>query len=266
VQATPWFLVLLIALACIGGCYAIYCLSALGNRVTPLRWMLVVGMLLASILFIALTFLFNTSYDRPTWWQTLWPAITIAQNTIAPPISWVALLFVPMILRHGLRAALILLGLGYVLWSGFTLDLNYAIAGSAWANLIMMIWTCMLLIVAPLWVLRARTQRQQAFGLTIPLLIALIAIVPLEAMARAAPHLLTDIFDIYRYIPHSDEWSVGIGVRPPNQFVPILLRTGTQAVTLYVNWLLIVFLYWGLARLRQISPPSISVVGGAKGA
>ena len=114
----------------------------------------------------------------------------------------------------------------------------------------MSIWTLMLLVVTPLWVLRARTRRQQILGLTIPLLMALAAIAPLEAMARAAPYLLTDVFDLYRYVPHSAENSVGVGIRPVDQLVPILQQNAMQAAALFVNWLLFVLLYGGLTRVK----------------
>jgi hypothetical protein len=250
----PWFLPLLVLLILTGWGYAFFTLLAQGKQISWLPWLVAMIIVLASVLMMAL---FSSPQGWPAWWTLMW----MLQNALAMPVtSWLAFAAVPLALRSGLRAALLVLGLGFITWEGFSLDFTYALAGSAWANLMLLIWTLMLLVIAPLWVLRARSRLQQVLGLTIPLLLALVAIVPLEAMARAAPWLVTDIFELSRYLPDSGENSVGVGTRAARQLLPILRQNGIEAGALLINWLLIVLLYDRLGRVKRRPVGSASAV------
>src|SRR5690606_25236161 len=86
-------------------------------------------------------------------------------------------------------------------------------------------------------------------ALVVPVLLALVAVVPLETMARVAPYLLTDHFDLYHYVPDAGGTINGVGFWVHEPFLPALWRNIDKARTVLLHWVLVVALY---RRLEQV--------------
>ncbi len=155
----------------------------------------------------------------------------------------VVALGLPLARRHGLSASLLVVASGFALWEG-TFDLTYGLGGTFWGDTMWTILAACLLVVSPLWVLRARSSRRQAWGLLVPTLVALAAVVTINAVVRTDPGLIKRLLN-GRALVHDVPFAYGISVGSlgPAQLLPLLLRDGVTVAQLFLALLLAVVLY-----------------------
>jgi hypothetical protein len=112
------------------------------------------------------------AHIRDIVWLGVWGMSFLAVKLIA------VMLGLPLARRHGLTAILFVVGFVYPIYSGIE---NPAYAISLWTDSRLLIWTvelavpALMLVVGPLWSLRAGSGRWRALGLLLPVCVALTA-------------------------------------------------------------------------------------------
>jgi len=161
----------------------------------------------------------------------------------------VALLGLPLARRHGPVAALGVAAAGFVLWEE-TFDLTYGLANTFWADAMVATLGLLLLLVAPICVLRARSVRWQAWGLLLPAAIALAGVATVNAIVRTDPAVLG-----LAALPGAldSDHAISYGSLGRGYLVPLLLRDGLTVVQVLTALVLTLVLY-GRARVAETAP------------
>ncbi len=170
----------------------------------------------------------------------------------------VVALGLPLARRHGLAAAVFVAATGFALWAE-TCDLTYGLAGTFWGEAMIATLALFLLVVSPLWLLRARSRRGQACGLLLPAAVALTVVVAINAMVRTAPALLIAPARLLLGAtvsagPALDQ-GISVGSLGAANLLPLLLRDGTTVLQLLLSLAFAAVLYpwierWGGAEAR----------------
>lgn len=234
---------------------------ALGLLIYPL-WLL--GILLAplAILAIARTFQRQTvDVPRPAWVLIfLMFAIGLARPAILSAFPdhplhanlWdlagngallsVVALGLLLARRGGIRASLLVLAAGFVLCEE-VLDFTYGLWKTPWGIVMMAMLASSLLIVSPLWMLRARTTRWRMVGALLPAAIALSCIVTINALVRTQPSVLDNVLNLAAIVPATAPPWIGVGVQGVGELWPILIGGGLTAAQLFLGMMLSTMLY-----------------------
>ena len=173
-----------------------------------------------------------------------WPFLGIGATLL------VALLALPLARQCGLPVGLLLLGAGFALWEQ-TFDLTYGLASTFWGNTMLAILEGLLLVAAPLWVLRARSLHGQARGLLIPAALALACAVAICTIVRTDPAILEGLLG-RRALVGDLQAGIGYGTSGPAMLAPLLLRDGLTVLQLLLALVLAVVLY---ARAQTAEAP-----------
>ena len=158
----------------------------------------------------------------------------------------VVALGLPLARRHGLAAAVFVAAAGFALWEE-TCDLTYGLAGTFWGEAMIATLALFLLVVSPIWVLRAGSRRGQACGLLLPAALALTLVVAINATVRTAPALLIAPARLLLGAtvsagPALDQ-GISVGSLGAASLLPLLLRDGTTAIQLLLGLALAAVLY-----------------------
>jgi hypothetical protein len=158
----------------------------------------------------------------------------------------------PLARRHGLAAGLFVIGGAFVLWTAYELMGTYYAGG--WPH---RVWAALLLVVSPLWVLRARSECGRLWGVLLPTLVAVLLGVGLNVAAGNEARTFASLV-------LGRSGMVGGGLATPTTIVlwdrdrvAWALRDGATLVQVYLCVLLAAVLYPWVARGRQ------TVEGGA---
>ncbi len=147
-----------------------------------------------------------------------------------------ALLALPLARRHGPAAGLAVVAVSLAGWEA-GLGMDYGLAGTPWGDA-MRSTLALLLVAAPIWVLRARSTRGQAWGLLVPAAVALALSAGIDAVVRADPGIFERAFG---YGPPAG-LVIGYGSRP-GQLLPLLLRACISVVQTLLALVVMVALY-----------------------
>ena len=151
---------------------------------------------------------------------------------------------VPLARRYGLAAGLALAGAGYALWAR-TFHLTYGLAHTFWGEAMLAVLGLWLLVVAPVWVLRARSARGQAWGLLVPAGVALAGVVAMNTLVRTDPRPLESLLNYHPPLISALDFGVGVsyGRLGRAYLLPLLVRDGLAVVQLLLALLLAVAVY-----------------------
>ena len=144
--------------------------------------------------------------------------------------------------RSGIMASLFVLACGFVL-SEEILDFTYGLWKTPWGIVMMAILASSLLIVSPLWMVRARTTRWRIVGALLPAAIALICVVTINAIVRTQPSILDNILNLTVLVPATAPPWIGVGVQRAGELWPILIGGGLTATQLFLGLTLSTILY-----------------------
>ena len=148
----------------------------------------------------------------------------------------------PLARRGGIMASLFVLGACFVLYEE-ALDFTYGLWKTPWGIVMMSILALALLIVAPVWMLRARTSRWRLVGELLPAAIALLCIVTINTLVRTQPSTLDNILNLSSLVPATAPPWIGVGTRGVGEFWPMLLGDGMTASQLFLGLVLSAVLY-----------------------
>jgi MFS family permease len=144
--------------------------------------------------------------------------------------------------RSGIMASLFVLACGFVL-SEEVLDFTYGLWKTPWGIVMMAILASSLLIVAPLWMVRARTTRWRIVGILLPAAVALSCIVTINAVVRTQPSILDNILNLTAFVSATSPPWIGVGVLGAGELWPILIGGGLTATQLFLSLMLSTILY-----------------------
>ncbi|HOQ97838.1 MAG TPA: hypothetical protein PLJ35_03345 [Anaerolineae bacterium] len=167
-------------------------------------------------------------------WLSPWSTLGVGATLL---VAFVAL---PLARPHGLPAGLLLLATGFALWEQ-TFDLMYGLARTLWGNTMLAVLAALLLVVAPLWVLRARSLHGQARGLLVPAAAALAGVVAIDTIVRTDPAILEGL--LHRAVALDEVLGISYGSSGPALLAPFLLRNGLAVLQLLLALLLAVVLF-----------------------
>ncbi len=157
----------------------------------------------------------------------------------------------PLARHEGLSAGIFVAAAGFNLWIEI-FDLTYGLWKTPWGIIMVAALALLLLVVSPLWVLRARSSRGQIWGLLLPAAIALTGVAVINAVVRADPTILEHIVN-FRAIFPGDPFIYGIsGGSHGREGLVFLLYVGClTAAQLIVGMALTVVLYRWIERRGQ---------------
>jgi len=144
--------------------------------------------------------------------------------------------------RGGIRASLLVLAAGFVLCEE-VLDFTYGLWKTPWGIVMMAMLASSLLIVSPLWMLRARTARWRMVGALLPAAVALSCIVIINALVRTQPSVLDNTLNLAAIVPATAPPWIGVGVQGAGELWPILIGGGLTAAQLFLGMVLSTILY-----------------------
>lgn len=150
----------------------------------------------------------------------------------------VALLGLPLAQRHGIGAGLTVVA-AWLAWGAGPWDSGYGLSGTVWADAARG-GLGLLLVLAPLWVLRARSTGSQAWGLLVPAALALAG----SAVTAAIVHTDPGILERTLGLPPPPGLVIGYGNLGPKYLRPLLLHEGLVAVQMLLALAVAVSLYW----------------------
>jgi hypothetical protein len=156
--------------------------------------------------------------------------------------------------RSGIMANLFVLACGFVLCEE-VLDLTYGLWKTPWGIVMMALLALWLLIVSPLWMLRARTTRGRAAGALFPAAIALACMVTLNALVRTQPYVLDNVLNLTALVPATAPPWIGVGVLASEELWPILIAGGMTAAQLFLGMALSTVLYSRLSYDKGSASP-----------
>lgn len=205
-----------------------------GVHVPRLVWVLLGLMILASMF-------------TSCWWSLAAAGVMLSVVVIGLPLAK----------RSGLLASLFVAGAGFILWEA-TLDLAYGLWKTPWGIVMVGILAVLLLVVSPLWVLRARSTRGQVWGLLLPAFIALAGVAVINATVRADPAILERVVNFRAMYP-GDPLVYGIsgGTRGAENLGSLLITNGLAATQLFMGMVVAVVLYHWIERQDpSVGPPA----------
>lgn len=151
--------------------------------------------------------------------------------------------------RGGIMASLFVLAAGFVLCEE-VLDFTYGLWKTPWGIVMMAMLASSLLIVAPIWMLRARTTRWHLVAALLPTAIALICIVTINALVRTQPFILDNVLNISALVPATSPPWIGVGVLGTRELWPILIGGGMTGAQLFLGVMLSTILYRSITHPR----------------
>jgi hypothetical protein len=184
-----------------------------------------------------------------------WPVYLTILHTTATVGTMSSLAAVGLLLakRNGLSAGLFIVSAGFVLWEEM-LDLTYCIWKSPWGMVMIATLAFCLLLVSPLWVLRARSARGQVWGLLLPAFVALLGVAVINALVRTDVTILERVVNFRSFYP-DDGFLYGCGARSGYDPGPALIECGLDSLSLFVGLVIAVVLY------RRIDDRNASATG-----
>ena len=144
--------------------------------------------------------------------------------------------------RGGIMASLFVLAAGFVLCEE-VLDFTYGLWKTPWGIVMMAMLASSLLIVSPIWMLRARTTRWRMVGALLPAAFALRCILTINALVRTQPSILDNALNLAAIVPATAPPWIGVGVQGAGELWPILIGGGLTAAQLFLGMVLATILY-----------------------
>lgn len=181
---------------------------------------------------------------------------------IAWPVTiWLALAWIPFVIRSGIHAFLFVLGFGLVLWKE-GIDFDYFIHRSSWDTLMTAIWALLLLIFAPICLLRFRSQTRKIGSVLLLVALAFGSVIVLSAIARHQPSLLTNPpVNLYAWVLGLNQVVNGVGLLEPSTLLPAIWRPFPSVLLQLLELWLILLLYAWLGQNSQQAVRAESVQG-----
>jgi MFS family permease len=234
---------------------------ALGQLVSPF-WLL--GILLAPLAILAIVRAFQreaVNVPRPAWALIFLmfaiglagPAILSAAPNHRFYVNWwdlagngallsVVALGLLLARRRGIMASLFVLAAGFVLCEE-VLDFTYGLWKTPWGIVMMAMLAFSLLIVSPIWMLRARATRWRIVAALLPAAVALSCIVTIDALVRTQPSVLDNTLNLAAIVPATAPPWIGVGVGEAGELWHTLIAGGLGAAQLFLGIMLATILY-----------------------
>jgi len=238
--ASPFGLFLgpLLLLAGLAAVVALVVYQRRGVDVCGLVWVLLCLMIVVGVARPVVSPFFR---DRDFYWNWWWDLAGDGAMLLVVAVG------LPLARRSGLLAGLFVVAAGFNLWEGI-LGLTYGLWRTPWGIVMVAILALLLLVVSPIWVLRSRSRRGQAWGLLLPAFVALGSVVTINAIVRTDPAILDGIVNVSSMVPATPKPWIGVGVRGKENLVPLLIGKGMTAAQLFMGMVLAVVLYRWIER------------------